>query len=206
MQTRRTIVAAGLASLALASPLAAEPPGRLTLDWAYYNPVSLVLKEKGWIEREFEKDGIAVRWVQSHDSNKALEFLNAGAIDFGSSAGAAALLFKAWWGPMTHYGVIHGDPHLGNYALTENAERRLAERAKLPDVTIERVHPKDLDRRLGALVFLVRGREENRAAIGREVTAGATAFACADERLRRAVGFHSEDLLVRVAGLATLIG
>ncbi|MBL8530532.1 MAG: AarF/ABC1/UbiB kinase family protein [Hyphomonadaceae bacterium] len=35
----------------------------------------------------------------------------------------AALLFKAWWGPMTHYGVIHGDPHLGNYALTENAER-----------------------------------------------------------------------------------
>jgi predicted unusual protein kinase regulating ubiquinone biosynthesis (AarF/ABC1/UbiB family) len=24
---------------------------------------------------------------------------------------------------MTHYGVIHGDPHLGNYALTANAER-----------------------------------------------------------------------------------
>jgi predicted unusual protein kinase regulating ubiquinone biosynthesis (AarF/ABC1/UbiB family) len=35
----------------------------------------------------------------------------------------AELLFKAWWGPMTHYGVIHGDPHLGNYALTENAQR-----------------------------------------------------------------------------------
>jgi predicted unusual protein kinase regulating ubiquinone biosynthesis (AarF/ABC1/UbiB family) len=35
----------------------------------------------------------------------------------------AELLFKTWWGPMTHYGVIHGDPHLGNYALTENAER-----------------------------------------------------------------------------------
>ena len=35
----------------------------------------------------------------------------------------AELLFHAWWGPMTHYGVIHGDPHLGNYALTENAER-----------------------------------------------------------------------------------
>ncbi len=35
----------------------------------------------------------------------------------------ADLLFAAWWGPMTHYGVIHGDPHLGNYALTEGAER-----------------------------------------------------------------------------------
>ena len=34
----------------------------------------------------------------------------------------AELMFKAWWGPMTHYGVIHGDPHLGNYALTDNAE------------------------------------------------------------------------------------
>ncbi len=35
----------------------------------------------------------------------------------------AELIFKAWWGPMTQYGVIHGDPHLGNYALTDNAER-----------------------------------------------------------------------------------
>ncbi|MET0182856.1 MAG: AarF/UbiB family protein [Caulobacterales bacterium] len=34
----------------------------------------------------------------------------------------ADLLFTAWWGPMTHYGVIHGDPHLGNYALTSGAE------------------------------------------------------------------------------------
>jgi sulfonate transport system substrate-binding protein len=95
MQTRRTIIVAGLATLAAAgSALAAEPPKRLTLDWAYYNPVSLVLKEKGWIEKEFEKEGIGVRWVQSHGSNKALEFLNAGAVDFGSSAGAAALLAK----------------------------------------------------------------------------------------------------------------
>jgi sulfonate transport system substrate-binding protein len=94
MQTRRTIILAGLASLAIGGPALAEPPKRLTLDWAYYNPVSLVLKEKGWIEKEFEKEGIAVRWVQSHGSNKALEFLNAGAVDFGSSAGAAALLAK----------------------------------------------------------------------------------------------------------------
>ena len=25
-------------------------------------------------------------------------------------------LFKAWWSPFARYGVIHGDPHLGNYA------------------------------------------------------------------------------------------
>ena len=30
-----------------------------------------------------EKDGISIRWVQSLGSNKALEFLNAGSLDFG---------------------------------------------------------------------------------------------------------------------------
>ncbi len=33
----------------------------------------------------------------------------------------ATLLFRAWWGPMARYGVIHGDPHLGNYTFTPNA-------------------------------------------------------------------------------------
>jgi predicted unusual protein kinase regulating ubiquinone biosynthesis (AarF/ABC1/UbiB family) len=27
----------------------------------------------------------------------------------------ATALFKAWWHPFSRYGVIHGDPHLGNY-------------------------------------------------------------------------------------------
>lgn len=33
----------------------------------------------------------------------------------------AVLLFHAWWGPMSRYGVIHGDPHLGNYTFTDDA-------------------------------------------------------------------------------------
>lgn len=33
----------------------------------------------------------------------------------------AALLFRAWWGPMARYGVIHGDPHLGNYTFGDDA-------------------------------------------------------------------------------------
>jgi len=32
----------------------------------------------------------------------------------------AALLFHAWWDPMHHYGVIHGDPHLGNYSFSDD--------------------------------------------------------------------------------------
>jgi len=32
----------------------------------------------------------------------------------------ARALFKAWWFPFSHYGVIHGDPHLGNYTIFEH--------------------------------------------------------------------------------------
>lgn len=29
-------------------------------------------------------------------------------------------LFKAWWRPFARFGVIHGDPHLGNYAVRKD--------------------------------------------------------------------------------------
>jgi predicted unusual protein kinase regulating ubiquinone biosynthesis (AarF/ABC1/UbiB family) len=35
----------------------------------------------------------------------------------------ARRLFEAWWSPMTTLGVIHGDPHLGNYTFTPDGER-----------------------------------------------------------------------------------
>lgn len=31
----------------------------------------------------------------------------------------ARALFRAWWYPFSHYGAIHGDPHLGNYTIFE---------------------------------------------------------------------------------------
>jgi sulfonate transport system substrate-binding protein len=96
LPTRRYVfVLALLAGLAPAASLtAAEKPKEIRLDWATYNPVSMVLKERGLLEKEFAKDGIAIRWVQTLGSNKALEFLNASSIDFGSTAGAAALVSK----------------------------------------------------------------------------------------------------------------
>ena len=72
----------------------ADKPKTINIDWATYNPVAMVLKDRGLLEKEFAKDGIAIRWVQTLGSNKALEFLNAGSIDFGSTAGSAALLAK----------------------------------------------------------------------------------------------------------------
>ncbi len=96
MLTRRGLLAsaigAGLMPYGIAR--AADKPKEIRIDWATYNPVAMVLKEKGLLEKEFDKDGIGIRWVQTLGSNKALEYLNAGAIDFGSTAGAAALIGK----------------------------------------------------------------------------------------------------------------
>ncbi len=86
--------AAGLLAAAVAPSFASAQPKEIRIDWATYNPVSLVLKDQKLLEKEFEKDGISIRWVQSAGSNKALEFLNAGSLDFGSTAGAAALIGK----------------------------------------------------------------------------------------------------------------
>ena len=35
----------------------------------------------------------------------------------------AQAMFRAWWFPFSHYGVIHGDPHLGNYTVFEHDGR-----------------------------------------------------------------------------------
>lgn len=75
-------------------------PDTIRVDFAYYNPVSLLLKDKGWLEEELGKDNIRVEWTQSQGSNKALEFLNSRSIDFASTAGAAALLGKANGNPI----------------------------------------------------------------------------------------------------------
>src|SRR5215470_19619704 len=76
------------------SMAAVAAPKEIHIDWATYNPVSMVLKEKRLLENEFSKDDISIVWVQTLGSNKALEFLNAGSIDFGSTAGSAALVAK----------------------------------------------------------------------------------------------------------------
>jgi sulfonate transport system substrate-binding protein len=77
-----------------ASLFAADKPKEIVVDWATYNPVSMLLKEKGFLEKEFAKDGIGIRWVQTVSSSNALQFLNADSINFGSTAGSAALIAR----------------------------------------------------------------------------------------------------------------
>ncbi|MCU0885653.1 MAG: aliphatic sulfonate ABC transporter substrate-binding protein [Beijerinckiaceae bacterium] len=96
-------LATGLALTAtpfVSTNASAQAPKEIRVDFATYNPVSLVLKERGILENALKAEGIAVRWVQSAGSNKALEFLNAGSLDFGSTAGAAALIARVNGNPI----------------------------------------------------------------------------------------------------------
>src|ERR1700689_5371010 len=93
--SRRALAAIiAVSALMPGGALAADALKEIYIDWATYNPVSMILKQKGLLEKEFAKDGISIVWVQSAGSNKALEFLNAGSIDFGSTAGSAALVAR----------------------------------------------------------------------------------------------------------------
>lgn len=100
MSTVRSLVFGVAFALGFGLNAQAADLSEIRIDWATYNPVSVLLKKEGLLEKEFEKDGIKVTWVQSAGSNKALEFLNSESIDFGSTAGAAALIARVNGNPV----------------------------------------------------------------------------------------------------------
>ena len=64
----------------------------------------------------------------------------------------ATAMFKAWWLPFSHHGVIHGDPHLGNYTVFEN--EGAAGGINLLDYGCIRIFPPSF---VGGVVDLYRG-------------------------------------------------
>ncbi|WP_293854214.1 aliphatic sulfonate ABC transporter substrate-binding protein [uncultured Alsobacter sp.] len=152
--TRRDALAfaAALAFTAAATTAHAQVK-EIRIDWATYNPVSLVLKDQGLLEKEFAKDGIGIRWVQSAGSNKALEFLNAGSLDFGSTAGAAALV-----------GKINGNPIQSIYVYSRPEWTALVAKGDSPIKTVADLKGKRVavTRGTDPHIFLVRALAENK--------------------------------------------
>src|SRR5215208_5962389 len=152
LSRRSVLVSAVVLGLAPATAvLAADKPKEIRIDWATYNPVSMVLTERGLLEKEFAKDGISIRWVQTLGSNKALEFLNAGSIDLGSTAGSAALVAK-----------INGNPIKSIYVYSRPEWTALVTRkdtgiAKVADLKGKRVA---VTRGTDPHIFLVRALAE----------------------------------------------
>lgn len=88
------VALACVAALAFSTSVRAEQVSKLRLDYAPYNPVSLILKDNGWMEAEFAKDNIAIEWVPVVGGNQSLPMLKSHQLDFVSAAGAAALLAR----------------------------------------------------------------------------------------------------------------
>jgi sulfonate transport system substrate-binding protein len=100
--------------------------GTLTIDFATYNPLSLIIRDQGWLEEALAERDVAVEWVQSAGSNKANELLRAGAADVASTAGSAALLARSNGSPIQTIAiysqpewaalVVPGDADIGSVA------------------------------------------------------------------------------------------
>jgi sulfonate transport system substrate-binding protein len=105
---------------ARANPAAPAKPSEVRLDYATYNPSSLVLKKFGWLEQELEADGVSVRWLFSAGSNKANELLSSNSTDFSSTAGSAALLARTNGVPhKTVY--VYSRPEWAQLLVAENS-------------------------------------------------------------------------------------
>jgi sulfonate transport system substrate-binding protein len=153
--SRRVAAALSLGLLWGAPLAAAENPKEIYVDWATYNPVSMLLKEKRYLENEFSKDGIKVVWVKTVSSSNALQFLNANSINFGSSAGSAALVAR-----------INGNPIKSVYVYSRPEWTALV---TTRDSGINRVE--DLK---GKRVAMVRGTDPHIFAVRALLSAGLT--------------------------------
>jgi predicted unusual protein kinase regulating ubiquinone biosynthesis (AarF/ABC1/UbiB family) len=56
---------------------------------------------------------LTMQWL---DGRKILDFKQS---DQETRNRLAVAMFRAWWHPFSQFGVIHGDPHLGNYTVFE---------------------------------------------------------------------------------------
>src|SRR5262252_302906 len=155
--SRRSLLAATLALALLPSTQirAADNPKEIYVDWATYNPVSMLLKDKGFLEKEFAKDGIKVVWVKTVSSSNALQFLNANSINFGSTAGSAALVAR-----------INGNPIKSVYVYSRPEWTALVTRKDSPINKVEGLK--------GKKVAMVRGTDPHIFAVRALLSAGLT--------------------------------
>ncbi|KQQ77402.1 aliphatic sulfonate ABC transporter substrate-binding protein [Acinetobacter sp. Leaf130] len=93
----KTLLASTLGLVFVSSAFAAVPT-TLKLDYAYYAPTSLVVKDQKLLEKALPNTQI--KWVFSQGSNRSLEYLNSNSIDFASTAGLAAVLSRANGSPI----------------------------------------------------------------------------------------------------------
>lgn len=89
---------------------------------------------------------LAMTWLEG---DKLLSFKEH---DLETRNRLATAMFKAWWLPFSRFGVIHGDPHLGNYTVFSEGDA--AQGINLLDYGCVRIFPA---RFVGGVVDLYQG-------------------------------------------------
>jgi predicted unusual protein kinase regulating ubiquinone biosynthesis (AarF/ABC1/UbiB family) len=92
---------------------------------------------------------LTMQWL---DGEKLIKFEKASQL---ARNAIALALFEAWWRPFSHYGVIHGDPHLGNYTIVAHGDEIAG--VNLFDYGCIRIFPASF---VGGVVELYRGLKE----------------------------------------------
>jgi sulfonate transport system substrate-binding protein len=126
LDRRRLLAIAGAAavtgalwSTTRAASAQVDAPDTLNMDYAYYNPSSLVLKRHGWIEEALPDT--EVTWTLSAGSNKGNEYVRSDAVHFGSTAGVAALLARAN-GTDQHTVYLYSQPEWTALVVTADSD------------------------------------------------------------------------------------
>ena len=76
------------------------------------NDIDMVRVPRAWPELSTGRL-LTLDWL---DGSRMLEHKND---PLAARNAVATAMFTAWWFPLSRFGVIHGDPHLGNYTVFE---------------------------------------------------------------------------------------
>jgi sulfonate transport system substrate-binding protein len=111
--SRRRVVAAGLASAALAgSPFArAQKPARV-LRIGHQKGWLSILKSRGTLEQKLTPLGVGISWTEFNAGPVQLEALNVGAIDFGDVGEAPPIFAQAAGAPLVYAGATVPRPRV----------------------------------------------------------------------------------------------
>src|SRR5690606_8047473 len=94
-------LAAGLTSLALATPAVADSAKTLRIGYQKFNSVN-ILKGTGAIEKALAEKGVSVSWHEFAAGPQLLEALSTGAIDLGHAADAPSVFAQATGKPVVY--------------------------------------------------------------------------------------------------------
>lgn len=82
-------------------------PDEITLDYATWSYLSLVLRDQKILEDEFRDDNVKLTWVLTQGGNKTMEFLMSGSVDIGTGAGVAGIISYINGNPIRAIYVTH---------------------------------------------------------------------------------------------------